>query len=84
MVGAGQRLGAALECHPGVEIPSDQQDSVLSAQHRRFDMLEVIGRIDDAGELIGTCHAPARLAGSQQSIVAHAQSLKAIDGSGQT
>ena len=52
--------------HPGVEIPSDQQDSALGAQHRRLDVLEVIGRIDDAGELIGTCHAPARLAGGQQ------------------
>jgi hypothetical protein len=41
----------------------------LSAQHRRLDVLEVIGRIDDAGELIGARHAPTRLAGNQQSIV---------------
>jgi hypothetical protein len=47
-------------------------------------MLEVIGPVNDAGELIGAGDAPARLAGSQQSIVAHAESLNGIDSSART
>ena len=54
------------------------------AQHRRLDVLEVVGRIDDARELIGALNAPARLAGSQQSIVAHVESLSGVDGPART
>jgi hypothetical protein len=43
-------------------------------------MLEVIGRIDDERESIGTRYAPACLAGSQQLIVGHAESLNGVDG----
>ena len=55
-----------------------------SAQHHRLDMLEVIGRIDDAGELIRACDAPARLARRQQSIVAHAGAFRDMGDSAQT
>jgi hypothetical protein len=77
LIRAGKRLGAPFECHPGVEIPTEQHDSVPGAQHRRLEVSDVISPIDDAGELIGTRHAPARLAESQQSIVAHTQSQQA-------
>lgn len=45
-----------------------------------FDVLEMISPIDDAGELVGTRHAPARLARGQQSIAGHTQSLNGVDG----
>jgi hypothetical protein len=54
---------------------------VLGAQHRRLGVFEAIGCIDDAGELIGLRRTPAGLAGSQHSIVGHAESLKNGDGS---
>jgi hypothetical protein len=54
----------------------------LGAQHRRLDVLEVISRINDAGELIGLRHAPTRLTGSKQSIVGHARSFDEGNGSG--
>ena len=71
LVGSGECLGATLKRRPGVEIPSDQHDSVPGAQHRGFDVPEIIGPVDDAGELAGASHRPARLAGDQQSIVGH-------------
>jgi hypothetical protein len=55
---------------------------MLGAQNRRLDVLEVIGGVDDARELLCTLNAPARLAGCQQSIVAHVGSLN--DGSART
>jgi hypothetical protein len=71
LVGAGQDLFPPLECHSRIQIPCDQHDPVPSAQHRRLGVLEIVGRIDDVGEPAGALHAPARLAGDQQLIVAH-------------
>src|ERR1700744_4793357 len=75
LIRPGQRLDAPFKRRPSVEIPTDQHDSVPGAQHSRLYVHEVIGRVDDTGELVGTRHTPARLAGSQQSIVAHADSI---------
>lgn len=47
-------------------------------------MLEIIGPIDDAGELVGARHGAARLARGQQTIVGHTESLNGIDGPAQT
>ena len=84
MVGPGKCFFAPFERHPCVEIPADQHDSMLGAQHRRLDVREVVGRVDNAGELIGTRRAPAGLSGNQQSIVAHAEPLNEADGSAET
>jgi hypothetical protein len=53
---------------------------VPGAQHRRLDVLEVIGGVDDEGELVSTRHPPARLAWSQQPIVAHADAFSEVVG----
>jgi hypothetical protein len=34
-------------------------------------MMEVVSSVDDAGELVGALHAPARLARDQQATVTH-------------
>jgi hypothetical protein len=67
LVVSGQRLAAGLEDRPGVEVPPDEQDAVLRAQHRRLGVAKVVGRVDDEGEPLGPLEAPARLPGDQEA-----------------
>jgi hypothetical protein len=84
LIRAGKGSVTPFECRPRVEVPPDQYDSLPGTQHCRFDMFEVVRCIDDAGELIGMRDAPARLAGRQQPIVAHAGVFRETGGSAQT
>jgi hypothetical protein len=53
-------------------------DQPTKDNYRCLRMMEVVSSVDDAGELVGALHAPARLARDQQATVTHAGPLKRI------
>jgi hypothetical protein len=84
LVVSGKGLAARLEDRPGVEVPADEEDAVLRAQHCRLGVVKVVGRIHDEGELLGPFEAPARPPRDQQGIDVHVSPLIGCDGSALT
>ena len=55
----GAVVGIGVEADAGVEVPADQQDLRLGAEHRLARVAEVIGRVDDDGGAVRPFDAPA-------------------------
>ena len=52
---------------PIVQIPPDQHDAALRAQHRRLHIPEIVGSVGDPTEAVGVGASPARLLGYQEA-----------------
>jgi|GEM_PF-5790616 hypothetical protein len=59
-------------------------DQPTKDNYRCLRMMEVVSSVDDAGELVGALHAPARLARDQQATVTHVGPLNGFHGSART
>jgi hypothetical protein len=57
-----------------------RQVAILKRGRDRPGMMEVVSSVDDAGELVGALHAPARLARDQQATVTHVGPLNGFHG----
>jgi len=71
-----KRVGAQLRRMPGfeggpiVQVPADQHDATLGAQHGGLDMRQVVGTVDDRREPVGPRGLPARASWHDQRSVA--------------
>ena len=70
VVGPFQRRLAALECRPVVQIPADDDDSMVGVQHRGLDVPQVVSAVDNGGVAIRRCRAPAGLSRHDQRLMA--------------
>jgi len=69
VVGPIQRRLASLERRPVVQVPADDDDPMVSAQHRGLDVPQVVSAIDDGGVAVRRCRTPAGLTWHQQRLI---------------